>query len=178
MIFSFALVASLLPSALAVFQDEAYKVDYHHALLGLPQLHTTFFHKPQVDSKASLLYTLSEIGKLGAINPKDGTIVWRQQLELGVNSNASFLFPGPGQSSVISGVDGQIASWSAVDGKQIWTVHRNLPGTLIHLNSVLAPVSEASTKTDVVALFQGQHGTVQRLDAQTGSAIWQYEDNT
>jgi outer membrane protein assembly factor BamB len=178
MIFSIGLVAALLPTALAVFQDEAWKVDYHYALLGLPQPHTTFFHKPQANSKASLLYTLSELGRLGAINPKDGSIVWRQQLESGVNSNSSFLFPGPGQSTVISGVDGQVASWSAVDGKLIWSAQRNLPGTLVHLNSLQAPVSDLSSKTDVVALFQGQHGVVQRLDALTGTPLWQYEDNT
>jgi ER membrane protein complex subunit 1 len=116
-----ALFATLLPTVLAVFQDEAWQVDYHHALLGLPQRHTTFFHRPQSSSKASLLYTLSELGLLGAINPKDGTLVWRQKLQPGPQSNSSFLFAGDGHTSVVGGVDGQIASWSAIDVFRGWT---------------------------------------------------------
>src|ERR1700753_1416982 len=136
-----ALAVSLLQTALAVFQDEAGEVDYHHALLGLPQLDTTFFHQPQPSSKASLVYTLSELHILGAINPKDGALVWRQSLQPGPNSNASFLFPTEAQS-IVSGIDGQIASWSAVDGKQAWNVQKDLPGTLVHLNSLEIADSE------------------------------------
>ena len=71
---------SLLPSALAVFEDEAYSVDYHHELLGLPQPHTTFFHRPRKDDKATLIYTLSDLGVLGAVHPGTGKVVWRQLL--------------------------------------------------------------------------------------------------
>ena len=60
---SILLIAAILSHAtFAVHQDEAYQIDFHHALLGIPQAHTSFFHKPSVDSKASLLYTLTEIG--------------------------------------------------------------------------------------------------------------------
>jgi outer membrane protein assembly factor BamB len=169
-----ALSATLLPTVLAVFQDEAWQVDYHHALLGLPQRHTTFFHRPQSSSKASLLYTLSEIGLLGAINPKDGTLVWRQKLQPGSQSNSSFLFPGDGQTLVVSGVDEQIASWSAIDGKQIWSVQHALPGVLIDLNSI--EVDSSKGRKDVAALFQGESALVQRLDGKTGQPVWQYKD--
>jgi ER membrane protein complex subunit 1 len=169
-----ALVATLLPTVLAVFQDEAWKVDYHHALLGLPQRHTTFFHQPQPSSKASLLYTLSELGLLGAINPKDGTLVWRQKLQPGPASNSSFLFPGDGQTSVVSGVDGQIASWSAIDGKLIWSNQNSLPGVLIDLNSI--EVDASTGRKDIAALFQGDSTLVQRLNSKTGEPVWQYKD--
>jgi outer membrane protein assembly factor BamB len=166
-----ALAVSLLPTALAVFQDEAGEVDYHHALLGLPQRHTTFFHQPQPSSKASLVYSLSELHILGAINPKDGSLVWRQRLQPGLNSNASFLFPGHSQS-IVSGVDGHIACWTAIDGKLIWSVEQDLPGTLVDLNSLdIGPLGH-----DVAALFQGESITVQRLDGKNGSPIWQYKD--
>ena len=167
-----ALVVSLLPTALAVFQDEAGEVDYHHALLGLPQRHTTFFHQPQPSSKASLVYSLSQLHILGAINPKDGTLVWRQRLHPGLSSNDSFLFPGQSQS-IVSGVDGQIACWSAMDGKLLWSVEQNLPGTLVDLNSVdIGPSGR-----DVAALFQGDSSTVQRLDGKSGNPLWQYKDS-
>jgi ER membrane protein complex subunit 1 len=167
-----ALVATLLPTALAVFQDEAGEVDYHHALLGLPQIHTTFFHQPQPSSKASLVYSLSELYILGAINPRDGSLVWRQRLQPGPNSNSTFLFRGEAHS-IVSGVDGQIACWSSIDGKLVWSAEQNLPGTLVDLNSIeIGP----SGNRDVAALFQGETTTVQRLDGKSGAPIWQYKD--
>jgi outer membrane protein assembly factor BamB len=169
-----ALVTTLIPAVLAVFEDEAWKVDYHHALVGLPQRHTTFFHRPQPNSKASLIYTLSELGLLGAINPKDGTLVWRQRLQPASSFNASFLFPGDGQISVVSGVDGQVASWSAIDGKLIWTTEE-LPGALVDLNSLEVP--STGLRKDVVGLFhQETTSTVRRLDGKTGQPLWQYID--
>ena len=67
-------VLLLLRSTIAVFADEAWTVDYHHALLGEPREETTFFHQPNPISRASLIYSLSEEGVLGAINPRDGRI--------------------------------------------------------------------------------------------------------
>lgn len=173
-----ALVAFLLPTALAVFEDEAGSVDYYHALLGYPQRHATFFHRPQPASKASLIYTLSELDRLGAINPKDGSLLWRQQLTPGPNSNASFLLPGDRHISIVSGVDGQIASWSAMDGKLIWNVQHDLPGTLVDLNSLV--VDAAESHKDIVGLFhlQSGHSLVQRREGSNGHPIWQYTDTT
>lgn len=56
--------AATLPSVRAVFRDEVGEIDYHHELLGLPQRETTFFHRPRSEDKASLLYTLSDLGVL------------------------------------------------------------------------------------------------------------------
>src|SRR5215469_10678850 len=97
-----SLAACLITSVLAVFPDEAYQVDYHHALLGFPQQHTTFFHQPYPNSKASLIYTLSERGVIGAVNPKDGSIIWRQFLASDLTGSGGFLKAGEGQNIVIS----------------------------------------------------------------------------
>ncbi len=59
-----------LPLVCAVFQDEVGHIDFHHELLGVPQSATTFFHRPRLDDKASLLYSLSDLGVLGAVNPQ------------------------------------------------------------------------------------------------------------
>jgi ER membrane protein complex subunit 1 len=170
--FFLALAAILLPFVAAVFEDEAWKVDYHHALLGLPQRHTIFFHQPQPSSKASLVYVLSELNILGAINPRDGTLVWRQHLPSST-TNTSFLVPGDAQGSIYSGIDGQIASWSAIDGKLIWSVQQDLPGSLVDLNNL--EVAREGRK-DVVALFRNDVATVQRIDGKIGEPIWQYQD--
>src|ERR1700733_9930281 len=104
------LLAALLPAAVrAVFPEDAYTVDYHHALLGAPLRHGSFFHRPQAASKASLLYTVTDRRQVGAVLPKDGSVVWRHQLPAA--SNASFLVVGDGVNSVVSGVEREIASW-------------------------------------------------------------------
>ena len=66
-----ALAACLAPAA-AIFEDDAYHIDFHYALLGLPAPEATFFQKPYAGSKASLLYSISQNQTIGAINPKDG----------------------------------------------------------------------------------------------------------
>ncbi|KAG7291856.1 hypothetical protein NEMBOFW57_001877 [Staphylotrichum longicolle] len=67
-----ALLAALTPTAHAVFRDEVGHIDYHHLLLGLPQRETTFLHRPRRADRASLLYTLSDVGVVGAVNPAAG----------------------------------------------------------------------------------------------------------
>ncbi|KAK3898505.1 hypothetical protein C8A05DRAFT_37910, partial [Staphylotrichum tortipilum] len=67
--------------ALAVFPDEVNHIDYHHLLLGLPSSQqATFFHRPRRADPASLLYTLTDVGVVGAVNPATGGVVWRQDL--------------------------------------------------------------------------------------------------
>jgi hypothetical protein len=166
-----SLLAALLPAAVvAVFPEDAYKVDYHHALLGAPQRHSSFFHQPQASSKASLLYTLSDKGQVGAVLPKDGSVVWRHQLEAG---NSSWLVVGDGVNSVVSGVDGEIAAWRAVDGRLLWRRGDDLPGPLVHLNTL----DLDDGRKDVLGLFDGDAPVVQRIDGRTGSPVWQYTDS-
>ncbi|KAF2083961.1 DUF1620-domain-containing protein [Saccharata proteae CBS 121410] len=180
MIFSalLALTASLVPSALAVFADDAYHVDYHHALLGTPLEHATFFHQPNVvESKASLLYTLSEQSVLGAVHPKDGSIVWRQRL----SDNAStdqYLRAGEGQDTVISGVAGSVAAWSAIDGRLVW--NKQFDGAWVKDLEVIEfdDGKTAAGAKDAVALFQGGTPAVRRLDGQTGAVKWVFEDSS
>lgn len=167
----------LLPSSFAVFVDEAYKLDYHHALLGIPHAHTTFFHAPQLESKAALIYTLTDRSLLGAINPKDGSIVWRQRLRSGDNGTVPFLLHGVDPSRIVSGVGSQVASWAASDGRLLWDLGENTPGLVkdLYLLDGLA-VGNGGAGEDVLALFQGSAVALQRLDCQTGNVIWQYSD--
>ena len=166
------LLAALLPAAaLAVFPEDAYKVDYHHALLGAPQRQNSFFHRPQAASKASLLYTLTDRRQVGAVLPKDGSVVWRHQLPAA--ANASFLVVGDGVNSVVSGVDREIASWRAVDGRLVWKRAEGLPGDLVHLNTL----DLDDGRKDILGLFDGETPVVQRIDGRTGSPVWQYTDS-
>ncbi|KAF2139060.1 uncharacterized protein K452DRAFT_233269 [Aplosporella prunicola CBS 121167] len=171
------LLAAWLPQvALAVFADDAYHVDYHYALLGAPQQHATFFHQPHAASKASLLYTLSDKYVLGAINPKDGSLIWRQRLSS--NSSASFLRAGEGQDIVISAVDDQVAAWDATDGRLVWdSSFRNA-----HVRDLeVIELEDASTSAgakDALVMFGGSNPAVMRLNGQSGAMKWAFEDTS
>ncbi|EEP78916.1 conserved hypothetical protein [Uncinocarpus reesii 1704] len=117
-------LASVVRLACAVIADEAYQIDYHHALLGTPQAHTTFFHRPSSSSGASLLYSLSEKSILGAVNPKDGSIVWRQNLTE-YSAGAGLLRAVDGEDAVISALGSDVSAWGASDGKLLWTKRFN-----------------------------------------------------
>lgn len=160
-------LTATLPLAAAVFRDEAYQIDYHHALLGIPEAENTFFHTPNPSSKASLIYTLSEKSLIGAINPKDGAVVWRQRLESAVNSSRALLRPGEGVDLVASATDGEVAAWAAKDGRLVWREEFEEVGQAVSLGFV---------EKDVVVLHQGAHPVVQRRDGSTGAILWQFGD--
>ncbi|KAI5212827.1 DUF1620-domain-containing protein [Aureobasidium subglaciale] len=176
-----ALVAAaglVLPACQAVFVDDAWKVDWHLALVGAPQEQTTFFHQPVAASKASLLYTLSDKAILGAVNPKDGSLRWRQQLSPTNNSTSTFLRAAQDQNLVISAVDGQVAAWSAADGRQAWSF--DLGGASVKdLEIVEIPeVNEQGGSKDAIVLTGGPLPTVQRLARQDGSSKWLFRDES
>lgn len=164
----------MLKPASAVFSDEAWNLDYHHALLGKPQESTTFFHRPNPASRASLIYTLSEQGVLGAVNPRDGSLVWRQLLEANASSEASFLRAGEDQSLVVSGLGSQVASWSAGEGRLAWS--HVTPGLLQDVEILeLSDGKETPGAKDALILTGGELAEVQRLDGATGSVKWSHK---
>lgn len=171
-----SLTACLIASVRAVFPDEAYEVDYHHALLGFPQPDTTFFHQPYSNSKASLLYTLSEASAIGAINPKDGSLVWRQFPSSDSNSTDALLKAGEGQDTVVSAVDGTIRAWSASDGKLVW--EDKVRGGKVRDINILESASIEATDgaKDTIAIIDDGQTNIKRLDGKTGKTVWTYVD--
>ncbi|KAI7085890.1 DUF1620-domain-containing protein [Hortaea werneckii] len=173
-----ATCALLVRTSLAVFADEAWKKDYHYALLGEPS-DAALFHQPNPSSRASLIYTVSEEGVLGAVNPRDGSLVWRQILHSGdSNGNtAGFLRAGEGQDVVVSGLGSQVAAWSAADGRQAWQVEI---GSQLADVEILDWVDAAGTPgpKDALAITTGEKAAVTRLDGATGSTKWQHELDT
>lgn len=162
-----------VPAVQAIFADEAYQTDYHLPLLGLPQAHTTFFHRPSAASKASLLYTLSDRHLLGAVNPKDGAVIWRQQLgDRALNATASGILKAPeGGNTLTSLVDAKIQTWDATDGRLAWEWQTS--------GKVKGIETFAATKEDhdvLVLSEEGSNTVVRRLAADDGSVIWEYID--
>lgn len=170
------LTACLITSVLAVFPDEAYQVDYHHALLGFPQQQTTFFHQPYANSKASLIYTLSERGVIGAVNPKDGSLIWRQFFSSGSTIGGGFLKAGEGQNTVVSAASDIIAAWSASDGRLVWE-SRIRDGKIKDLEVLESNAFEAADGVKgIIAVIESGHTYVKRLDGKTGRTVWTYAD--
>lgn len=159
---------------LAIFADEAYQTDSHHALLGLPQAHTTFFHRPSASSKASLLYTLSEKLVLGAINPKDGVVIWRQRLAgLGQNQTTSGLLKaGEGGDTLISAVNGKVQAWDATDGRLVWEWDRGDETKVVDVT----PSAEGGKYVLVLSEGEGSSFVVRSLEADTGKVSWESGD--
>lgn len=167
-----------VPHTRAVFSDEAFHVDYHHALLGIPQEHTTFFHRPHSTSNASLLYTISEKLVLGAVNPRSGTLVWRQKLGQPSypGQNKAFLRAGDVQNTVVSAVGGEVTAWDALDGRAAWKASfEGEPARGLEIAELEEGVTSPKPK-DSIVLFGEKNAIVRRLDGETGSVKWEYKD--
>lgn len=166
--------------ASAIYSDEINHVDFHHALLGTPSPESTFFLKPSLASNASLLYTISDKLIVGAVNPRDGALVWRQNLPRSANSAtrvAGLLRGLDGNDALVSAAGNYISSWGAQDGKLGWE-KRFTEGEIVDIELLeLGDASATSGTRDTLAVVSGKAtGTVSRLEANTGKTIWEYND--
>ncbi|KAH8590702.1 hypothetical protein B0O99DRAFT_520944 [Bisporella sp. PMI_857] len=169
------LTLSILPTARAVFADDAYHVDYHHKLLGIPQPHTTFFHRPRPLDKASLLFTLSDLGVIGALNPGTSEVVWRQSIGQD-GFNASFLRPVEGEGKIVSAIGSRVDAWDATSGKEIWGT--NFAGSVKDLE-VVELAAGAKGHKDVLVLFdEDGRSNVRKLAGASGNVVWEYKDSS
>ncbi|RVX71010.1 hypothetical protein B0A52_03375 [Exophiala mesophila] len=178
-----ALAACWLP-ANAIFIDDAFHIDFHHALLGVPQSHTTLFHKSQASSNASLLYTISDKAVLGAINPKDGNVLWRQSLagQPLDNPSSSFLVARERDGQIITGHDRTVASWDALDGRLVWTYLLPEGTSIQDLHSVVKTDSTSSAVEDVIVLAvphsEDGQTRVARVAGNGSGLKWEHLDKT
>lgn len=173
-----ALLALTAPPAVrAVFRDEVGHLDYHYALLGLPQRETTFFHRPRPDDRASLLYTLSDVGVLGAVNPSTSALVWRQELNTTTataDGPRGFTRAAEGEGWVASAMGGAVHAWDAVGGRNRFWVR--FEGEVRDLE--VLEMTEAEGRKDLLVLFEevGGEVVVRRLSGEDGSVVWEQRD--
>lgn len=176
---AFLFAACVLPAA-AIYPDEVNHIDFHHALLGAPSPDSTFFLKPSSASNASLLYTISEKSILGAVNPRDGALVWRQNISRSASvAGAAGLLRGlDGNDAVVGAAGDYISSWGAQDGKLVWE-NRVADGVITDLELLeLEDASATSSARDTLALVGGEGvGIVRRLDGDSGKTKWEYKDD-
>lgn len=159
-------VFSFLVSSLYV--DEAYHVDYQHSLLGSPVDGNTFFHQPSATSKASLIYTLSEKNVLGALNPKDGSIVWRQHLgDIDTLPQAPGILRAVNNTDLIyTAIGNRVSSWDATNGRLVseWYGEGNVK-------------SMELLEVDPLVVFEGDGiSTLVRLNSANAKMMWEVKD--
>ncbi|GAO18673.1 hypothetical protein UVI_02059050 [Ustilaginoidea virens] len=168
------LLLGLCTPAAAVFKDEVGDVDYHHALVGLPQAETTFFHRPRKAGRASLLYTLGDVGVVGAVNPSTGELVWRQHIGRGGVGGGHLRAP-QGESWVASAHGSHVQAWDALTGRNIWEVE--FAGRVRDLE--ILELTESSSRKDVLALFdEGGVTVLRRLHGALGSVLWEFRETS
>ncbi|KAF0315432.1 duf1620 domain containing protein [Colletotrichum asianum] len=159
----------------AVFVDEVGDIDYHHELIGVPQVETTFFHKPRKDDKASLLYSLSDVGVVGAVNPSNGAVVWRQFLTGNTTNGGGHLRAAEGEDWVVSAYGNTVQAWNAMSGRSVWWT--DFTGDIRDLE--VMELTENGRK-DVLALFEEEDGssTLRRLNGKDGSVVFEFHDTS
>ncbi|KAF4448702.1 hypothetical protein F53441_7911 [Fusarium austroafricanum] len=156
----------------AVFQDEVGEIDFHHALVGVPQVETTFFHRPRKSDKASLLYTLSDVGIIGAVNPSNGQVVWRQQIADDITNGGGFLRAAEGEHWVAAAYGSRVQAWDALTGRNVW--HNEFKGEVKDLE--VMEVTESSRK-DVLVLYDEDGTTVlRRIHGTLGQVVWEFRE--
>ncbi|KAI0894393.1 DUF1620-domain-containing protein [Annulohypoxylon nitens] len=171
---SVAVLLALPAAVRAVFRDEVDHIDYHHELLGVPQRETTFFHRPRPQEKASLLYTLSDLGVLGAVNPGSGAVVWRQLLSNNVTEGGGHLRAGEDETWLASALGSSVQTWDAISGRNVWTL--DFGGEVKDLEIM---EMTADGRKDVLALHQEDGSTVtRRIHGTDGRVVWEFREVT
>lgn len=161
---------------LAIFADEAGLVDWHYALLGLPHDRSTIFHQPYPDSKASLLYTLSERNVVGAVNPKDGNLVWRHDLQKpGIGRGQ--MSTADAQDIIVTAVGDAVNVWAAADGRLVWE-RRFAQSRAVDVALAGREHAQQSNETYIVyPLIAASTFKIYRFETEKDEIIWEYEDD-
>ncbi|OTA56850.1 DUF1620-domain-containing protein [Hypoxylon sp. EC38] len=175
---SLAVLLALPAAVRAVFKDEVAHIDYHHELLGVPQRETTFFHRPRPQEKASLLYTLSDLGVLGAVNPGNGAVVWRQLLSQNITGGdgGGHLRAGEDETWLASALGSAVHAWDAISGRNVWTL--DFDGEVKDLE--VMEMTEGGDRKDVLALHEEEDGATvaRRIHGAEGRVVWEFREVT
>ncbi|KAI6250633.1 ER membrane protein complex subunit 1 [Erysiphe necator] len=170
---SLILILHIIPRIGAILADDAYLVDYHYELLGLPLQETTFFFRPRKDDKATLLYTLSDLNVIGAINPGTGKLVWRQIIDN--QDEKGFIRSVDEEDAIITGVGGRVDCWNAMNGIMKWNVE--FPGVIRDLQVIKTITNEKTIQKILVLLEEEEKTVLKLLQCDSGDLIWDLREN-
>lgn len=114
---------------------------------------------------------------LGAINPKDGAVIWRQRLADSVQGNhttSNLLKAGEGGDTLISAVNGKIQAWDATDGRLVWEWDGGDETQVVDVT----PSAEGGKYVLVLSVGQGSTFVARSLAADTGEVFWESGDSS
>ncbi|KAL5611494.1 uncharacterized protein BROUX77_001650 [Berkeleyomyces rouxiae] len=164
-------LATLPQTTSGIFVDEVGNIDFHYNLVGLPKPDSTFFHKPTAEANRSLLYTVSDVGVLGALLPSDGSILWRQYLAQDGPERNGLLRSSEDETWIVSAYGSKVQAWNAFYGRNIWS--RETGANVIDVAIANTPIDG---RKDVFTLSQDQTSVVvSRLNSLDGSLVWSTE---
>lgn len=111
---------------------------------------------------------------LGAINPKDGAVIWRQRLDdsVGNNTTAGLLKAAEGSDTLVSAVDSKVQAWDATDGRLVWEWDGGDETKVVDVT----PSAEGGQSVLVLSKGEGSKFVVRNLAADTGEVLWESGD--
>ncbi|SOV08041.1 related to EMC1 - member of a transmembrane complex required for efficient folding of proteins in the ER [Ustilago sp. UG-2017a] len=180
----------------ALSKAEAGKIDWHVPRIGVPHSSNDSatpdlsprFHriiKPDADIKdkaQTAIFVATESNAVGALNPRNGAIVWRQIFE---EHDQILLHKQFGEVALtVSGNGGaNVRLYHGFTGFLIWeSAHHNIrdgllpePGFPATDAAFLTDKATAEVPPDVVVLSNAR--TVRRLNGAFGAEVWKWEPN-
>lgn len=111
---------------------------------------------------------------LGAINPKDGAVIWRQRLADSVQNYTTpgFLKAAEGGDTLISAVNSKVQAWDATDGRLVWEWNGGDETKVVDIT----PSAEGVSYVLILSKEEGSSFLLRKLAADTGALLWEYGD--
>ena len=112
---------------------------------------------------------------LGAVNPKDGAVIWRQRLADQAENNTAYglLKAREDGDTLVSAVNGKVQAWDATDGRLVWEWDGGSETKVVDLTL------SAEGGNNVLVLSRGEDSgfTVRKFLADTGDVVWESGDS-
>ncbi|PWY98863.1 DUF1620-domain-containing protein [Testicularia cyperi] len=183
---------SLVAPVRAVSKSEAGKIDWHVPRIGVPHVSNTSatpylaprFHRilrPDADVKdkaQTAIFVATESNAVGALNPRNGAIVWRQIFS---PNDQLMLQKQFGETAlVVSGNGGaNVRLFHAFTGFLIWETRQHpsrdglLPETGVPGTDAAFLRTGSDPPADIVTIANAR--IVRRLDGKFGREVWRWE---
>ena len=175
----------------ALSRNDAGKIDWHVPRIGVPHISSASatkylsprFHrliKPDQDVKdkaQTAIFVATESNAVGALNPRNGNLVWRQVLE--DNDPVQAFYQASDVALSISGAGGaNVRLYHGTTGFVIWETAQHKPIDGLLPESGAPGVDAAFLRYgegggDVITLANAR--TVRRLDGRFGREVWRWE---
>ncbi|MFK8041181.1 outer membrane protein assembly factor BamB [Congregibacter sp.] len=115
--------------------------------------------QPIIDDE--IIYVAAAEGEVRAVNRRDGSTIWKQELELGLSGGVGHYE----DSLFLGGSDGLVMRLDASSGETLW------------MSEVSGEVLAAPQSNGRVVVVQSYDGRLYGFDYETGERMWRYDSN-